>query len=261
LKSTYGARVCAVAIGAAGLLAGASALAIEDEIQVYNDDIDAPGEYGLETHINTTPRGRKTPDYPGDVPPYRGVRLTPEFSRGLTRTLEAGLYLPTTTDAEGKFYVSGTKLRLKWLPVHDEEKGGWYFGSNHELSWMGPEFSESHRGYELRVIGGYRARDWLIGANAIVGWGLSPGHRGSPDTTLAFKAMHDVAQGIALGAEYYHDIGTLANRLPGDQQARTLYLIADVERGDWALNFGVGHGLTPATDNWTIKAIVGHSFR
>jgi len=250
-----------MALGAVAVFGEACAWAIEDEIQVYIDDIDAPGEYGLETHINTTPRGRKTPDYPGDVAPYRGVRITPEFSRGFSPTLEGGLYLPTTTDAEGKVYVSGAKLRLKWLPVHDEEKGGWYFGSNHELSWVGREFSESHRGYELRVIAGYRARGWLVGANAIIDWGLSPGHRGSPETTLAYKAMHDVMPGIALGAEYYTDTGTLANRLPRDLQGRTLYLTADVERGDWSLNFGVGHGLTPATDNWTIKAIVGHSFR
>jgi len=250
-----------MAIGMAGTMAGASALAIQEEIQVYDDDIHPPAEYGLETHINTTPRGRKTPDYPGDVPPYRGVRLTPEFSRGLTPTLEGGLYVLSTSDAQGTYYVSGTKVRLKWLPVHDKDSGGWYFGSNHELSWIDPEFSESRRGYELRVIGGYRARDWMIGANAIIGWSLSSGHRGSPDTTLAYKATYDVARGIALGAEYYNDIGTLADRLPGELQARTLYLIADMDRGDWSLNFGVGHGLTPATDNWTIKAIVGHSFR
>lgn len=145
--------------------------------------------------------------------------------------------------------------------MHDEQNGGWYFGTNHELSWVGPEFSESRRGYELRMIGGYRARDWLLGANAILGWGLSPGHRGSPDTTYAFKAVHDVGHGIALGAEYYNDLGTLANRLPGQLQGRTLYLIAEAERLPWSVNFGVGHGLTPATDNWTVKAIVGYSFQ
>ena len=256
------ARRCAALLGAAALLAAASASAIQDEIQVYTDDIDAPGEYALETHINTTPRGRRTPDYPGDQPPYHGLRLTPEFSRGLTPTLEAGLYLPTTTNSDGKSTLSGTKLRLKWLPLRgDGEKGGWYFGTNHELGWLGREFSESRREYELRVIGGYRARQWLIGANAILGWGLTPGYRGSPDTTLAFKAMRDVRQGFALGVEYYRDIGTLAQRLPAELQNRTLYLIADVERGDWGLDFGIGHGMTPATDNWTIKAIVSYSFR
>src|SRR5438445_782909 len=107
---------------------------------------------------------------------------------------------------------------------------------------------------------GDRGLDWLIGVNPILGWGLSPGFRGSPDVTLAWKAVHDVAQGFALGAEYYDDIGTLANRLQRDQQNRTLYAVMEIERKSWSLNFGVGHGLTPATDNWTVKAIVGISF-
>jgi len=81
-----------------------------------------------------------------------------------------------------------------------------------------------------------------------------------PDVTLAWKAMHDVGQGFALGVEYYNDIGTLANRLPRGQQDRTLYAVMEIERKTWSLNFGVGHGVTPATDNWTAKAIVGISF-
>jgi len=74
--------------------------------------------------------------------------------------------------------------------------------------------------------------------------GLSPGFRGSPDVTLAWKAMHDVGQGFALGVEYYNDIGTPANRLPRDQQGRTLYAVMEIERKTWSLNFGVGHGVT-----------------
>jgi hypothetical protein len=72
--------------------------------------------------------------------------------------------------------------------------------------------------------------------------------------------MHDVGQGIALGVEYYNDIGTLANRLPREEQNRTLYAVVEVERNSWSLNFGVGRGLTTATDDWTAKAIVGVSF-
>jgi len=72
--------------------------------------------------------------------------------------------------------------------------------------------------------------------------------------------MHDVGQGIALGVEYYNDIGTLANRLPREQQNRILYAVVEVERKSWSLNFGVGRGLTTATDDWTVKAIVGVSF-
>ena len=243
------------------MIVSAGAFAIVDEIQVYTDDLDAKGESGLELHINTTPSGRSTPNYPGDVPPYHGWRITPEFSWGLGDDLDWGLYLPSATDADGNYHFGGAKLRLKWLPIRAAEgEGGWYAGINNELSNLNKAFSDSEWNDEVRIIAGYRGRDWLIGVNPILGWGLSPGFRGSPDVTLAWKAMIELAPGFALGAEYYQDIGTLANRLPHDEQNQTLYAVMDLERKRWSLNFGVGRGLTPATDDWTVKAIVGISF-
>jgi hypothetical protein len=241
----------------AALLASGCAQAITDEIQVYADELNERGERGLELHLNTTPRGRQTPDYAGDLPPYHGTRITPEFSLGLGRDFEAGLYLPAAIDSHGDIYGGGLKLRLKWLPLHgSEEEGGWYLGANQELSNLSKKFSDSRLSTELRVIGGYRARDWLIGVNPIFDWGLSPEHRGSPETTLAWKAVHKVAPGISLGGEYYNTIGTLDNRLPREQQERTFYLVVDFDRKPWVFNLGIGHGLTAATDNWTIKAII-----
>lgn len=106
---------CLLALAA--LLFGAAAHAdLQDEIQVYDDGIDEPSEFGLELHVNATPSGRRTPDFPGEVTPHHGWRLTPEFSWGLTKTLEAGLYLPLAADAAGHWSAAGVKLRLKWLP-------------------------------------------------------------------------------------------------------------------------------------------------
>jgi len=237
------------------------ARAIQDEIQVYTDDLDAAGESGVEIHVNTTPSGRSTPSYAGDVPPYHGVRFTPEFSWGLGHGFDWGLYLPSTTDADGHYHFGGAKLRFKWLPVRAAEgESGWYTGINNELSNLNKAFSDSRWNDEVRIMGGYRGRDWLVGINPILEWGLSPGFRGSPDVTLAFKAVHDVVPGFALGLEYYQDIGTLAERLPRDEQSRTLYAVMEIERKSWSLNFGVGYGLTPATDDWTVKAIAGIPF-
>jgi hypothetical protein len=256
------ARALIVAIaGAAAALGSGSGFAIVDEIQVYTDDLDKAGESSLELHVNTTPRGRKTPDYDGELPPYHGWRVTPEFSWGLGHDFDWGLYLPSASDDHGNWYLGGAKLRLKWLPVRPAEGGsGWYFGINNELSWLTKKFSESPVSDEVRFIGGYRAGSWLIGVNPILDWALSPGYRGSPELILALKAVHDVAQGIAVGVEYYNGFGTLTNQLARDEQERTLFLVADIERKSWSLNFGVGHGLTPATDDWTVKAILGFSF-
>jgi hypothetical protein len=241
-------------------LASADACAIVDEIQVYTDDYDARGESGLELHLNTTPRGRRTPNYEGDSPPYRGTRITPEFSWGLGDNFDWGLYFPTAIDKDGRWYAAGIKPRLKWIPVHGGEEGGWYAGANIELDRLTKKFSDSPWSTELRLIGGYRARDWLLGVNPILDWGLSKGFRGSPEVILAWKAIHRVAGPFSLGAEYYDGLGTLRERLPRDEQERTLYLVAEYEAKSWSLNFGVGHGLTPASDNVTVKAILGFAF-
>lgn len=258
-------RIAPTCVAAAGvlvaMLATHPALAIVDEIQVYIDDLDARGESSMELHLNTTPSGRSTPDYPGDVPPYHGLRITPEFSFGLGHDFDWGFYIPTATDSDWHYYLGGAKLRVKWMPVRGEEgRGGWYFGINNELSNLTETFSESRWSDEVRVIGGYRGAGWLIGVNPIFGWGLSPGFRGSPEFTLAWKAMLEVGGGFALGAEYYSETGTLSNRLPHEEQNNVLYAVLDLERKSWSLNFGVGHGLTAASDNWTVKAILGFPF-
>ena len=121
------------------------AQAVTDEIQVYTDEINAPGEKGLELHINATPKGRRIASYPGELVPNGGMRITPEFSYGLTETLEAGLYLPFATNANLAPYFGGPKFRLKWLPIHGGE--GFYAGLNAELSSVARKFEEVGRAH------------------------------------------------------------------------------------------------------------------
>jgi hypothetical protein len=236
--------------------------ALSDEIQVYTDDINAPREFGLELHTNFTPNGRKTPEYPGEVVPHRGLRLTPEFSYGLTSTLEAGLYVPASRDRSGNASVAGAKARLKWLPIRgSDEEGGWFLGANGELSRLSQKFSASRDGFELRVMGGYRTPAWLIAVNPVFGWDLSPGFREkTPDFGLSMKVSRRVAEGLSVGAEYYSGIGKLNNILPQGEQDNSLYAAIDYEAKGWNLNLGAGRGLTDAADRTTIKAIVGFQF-
>jgi hypothetical protein len=236
---------------------GLAAAALSDEIQVYDDAINKAGEFGIELHLNTTPRGRTTPDYPGEIVPNRGWRLTPEFSYGLSETLEAGFYLPFLRDESGTSYFAGPKLRLKWLPQRPADGGaGWFYGLNVELSHVGERFEQSRTGLELRPILGYRTHDWLVVTNPVLGYDLSPGYRGGgPDFSPSLKVTRVLADGLSAGFEYYTELGKLAHILPGAEQAQTLYLVMDVDRAPWIFNVGVGHGLNSVTDHWTLKAI------
>jgi hypothetical protein len=235
---------------------------LSDEIQVYTDDINAPGEFGLEMHVNTTPKGRRTPEYPGEVVPHHGLRVTPEFSYGINRDWEAGLYLPFSRDASGNTQAAGFKLRLKYLPVRPEEGGrGWFLGANGELSRLKQQFSQSPNSFELRLMGGWRDPDWLLAVNPVFGWNLSSGYRSStPDVSLGVKVARTVASDVALGFEYYADAGTLRHLQLSSQQAQTLYLALDTKLRNVDLNFGIGWGLTQAADALTVKAIFGFAF-
>jgi hypothetical protein len=254
--------LCAALLG--GLLIGAQPARAElsDEIQVYTDDINEPGRFGLELHVNTTPKGRRTPDYPGEVVPYHGWRITPEFSYGIAPSWEAGLYLPVSRDASGNTQLAGTKLRLKWLPVKPAEgEAGWFFGANGELSRLKKRFSESRTGFELRLMGGWRDPDWLFAVNPVFGWNLSDGMRSrTADLALAAKVARTVTSDVAVGLEYYSDLGTTRRILPLSQQGNVLYAAVDARARGWDINFGIGRGLTRSADDLTVKAIFGFPF-
>jgi hypothetical protein len=258
-RAHYIAARCAAALL---LLCAMPAFAISDEIQVYTDDINKPGEYGLELHMNTTPVGISTRPYPGGSVSRHGFRLTPEFSYGINDDFEAGLYLPTVRESDGSLSASGAKLRLKWLPLKPAEgNAGWFGGVNLELARVDQRYSEVPLSSEARFIGGYRAQEWLVSVNPIFGFDLSPGYRnGGPDFTLGLKGAHDVRPGLALGLEYYSAMGKIAHTLPSNLQENTLYFVIDYDQAPWAVNFGVGRGLNGATDTWTVKTIVSVPF-
>ena len=230
---------------------------LQDEIQVYTDDLNEPGEYGLELHVNTTPHGRRDPEYPGEVVPDHGLRVTPEFSYGLSKDWEAGLYLPTASDYQGHYNPAGIKLRMKWIGLHaDETTGGYFAGANTELARLAQRYSLSRSRLELKLIGGYRNPEWLLAMNPTFSWDLSDGQRdGNPDFNLGLKIAKSVGGGIALGGEYYADVGKLNEHLPFAAQDHRIYLTVDIDRKPWGFNFGVGRGLNGASDKWTLKAI------
>lgn len=142
--------------------------ALPEEIQVYTGDINAPGEFGLELHVNTTPSGIGTPSHPGEVTTPHGWRYTAEFSYGLTRTVELGLYVPTELTRGNTFYVTGPKLRVKWIPPQPQNGVGNFSGINVELAHVGSRFEASRNALELRPIFGYRDTRWLWSVNPVL---------------------------------------------------------------------------------------------
>lgn len=61
--------------------------------------------------------------------------------------------------------------------------------------------------------------------------------------------------------EYYADYGGLANIDPLREQQQQFFAATDLNVSpNWEINFGVGIGVTAATDHLIIKGIIGRRF-
>ena len=251
------------ALLALGLLLAAtpSRAVLQDEIQVYLDDINKSGEFGLQMHLNATPVGRETPDYPGEVVSAHGYRATAEFAYGLGHGLEAGLYVPTLVEPHGGFQVAGVKLRMKWVWLASEAHDGYFAGVNAELGRVAARYEQPQTALELRFFAGHDGERWLLACNPIFGFELSGAERRSaPDVQFDVKVARKVATGLSIGGEYYPDFGRLNEHSAFREQDHRVFATLDLDRKPWVLNVGIGYGLTPAADRWTVKAIVNVPF-
>lgn len=237
-----------------------SGQAFADEIQVYTNDIQTPGRFGLELHLNRTLKGER--DAPAS--PFNGSwNLTPEISFGLTPTFDIGLYLPMALDTDHHGRFSGPKLRLKWLPVRGqgEEALGAFLGANLELARTNRSFDDLQWETELRGLMGIQLEDWLLAVNPVFTWPLSDGQgRGTPDFATAWKAAYTRWKTAAPGLELYLDHGQLNGVELTRERSQRLFATLDVAHGPLMFNVGLGRGLTPSAEQWTLKFIFEFSF-
>lgn len=249
------------AAACAALILGASvawrAMAAPEEIQVYDDDMTAPGHYGLDLHVNDALRGHAQPDYAGARPSDGVLRVTPEFYRGLTDTLELGVYVLGARARDGQTAVDGAKVRLKYLAPHAEEGG--YWGLNLEVGRSATAVAPVPWNTELKAIAGWRSGPWRLAANLNVDTPLSAG--GGPATVeVTTRVARELGQGTVVGLEAYDTLGALSRPGPPDRFEHTVYVTFDRPVADVDLQLGVGRGLTAVADPWVVKAILGFRF-
>jgi hypothetical protein len=224
------------------LLAAAAHAGLRDEIQVFTDDLAGVHEIGIELHMNTA---------------AGAWRLSPEFSYGLTKTLTASIALPFNRDSGGRSDAAGVKVGLKWLPLAAEAGGsGWFLGAGAELARLKSRFDPVRSSIELRGIAGWRNPEWLFAVNPLVAWKRG----GGADVAVAAKAARSVNQDLWVGLEYHSELGTTKRIARWCEQANDVFAVVDTRLGAWDLHFGIGRGLTPAAEAWTMKAIVGIPF-
>jgi hypothetical protein len=248
-------QLCLLA-GAAFSVALAQPAKAVDEIQVYNAGIAAPGQFTIQQHLNYVALGQKDPPFPGGLVSNHSINGTPEFAYGVTDWWEVGLYLPFAIQ-DRQFLSDSFKLRTLFVSPNAAEHN-FFYGVNFEFSNTTPKFSQSRFGMEIRPIIGIRNADYEFIVNPIVD--ISFGKYGEADFTPAARLARKLGPDLFVGLEYYADFGEIGNFAKLADQQHTLFAVTDFKLGDFGVNFGVGYGLTPASDRWVIKTIVGYAF-
>ena len=242
--------------GAALWLAAAHPARAIDEIQVYNAEIAAVGQFTIQQHLNYVPLGVKEPPFPGGLISNNSINGTPEFAYGLTDWWEVGLYLPFAIENQ-VFYSNAFKLRSLFVSPHAGQRD-FFYGVNFEFSRETPPFAQTRYAMEIRPIIGGRNSDYEFIVNPIVDIGF--GKYGEQHFAPAARVARKFEQDVYFGLEYYSDFGQIGSFPSFANQEHTLFAVTDFKLGVIDVNFGVGYGLTPASDRWVIKTILGYAF-
>jgi len=269
MRSLQGVLSALVLMSAVAVSTQASALD-RFEIQVYEPDMNKPGQFGLELHSNYTMRGTRTPEYDGEIPPNGVARFTLEPAFGITKWFELGAYLQTMIAPDEGAKWAGWKLRTKFAVPYELTKP-WFVGINLELGRVPKRVEEEGWANEFRPILGFNNGHVLIDVNPIFGYALTGPDRLKPDLEPAGKVAINTQRGFALGAEYYAGLGLVSKGLePWSNQEHLLFgtfdlaeraAAHDADDEGWELNVGVGRSLTSAPGpQWLIKTIVGRPF-
>ena len=253
LESRFDMRWIA-AVAVVLFLVPVTALAQTDEIQVYDGGLAPVGTFNLTLHTNFIPSGVTTPAFPGAVVADKSLNGVPEWALGVTRWLEAGLYLPLySRDKTSGFGLDGFKLRALFaVPNADERR--FFYGANFEFSINARRWDSTRFTSELRPIVGWHLKPWDIIINPIVDTAYDG--FGNLEFAPATRVAYNFPTGWTLAVEEYAGFGPLHHFSAREDQAHQLYAVVDRTWKDWDIEAGVGVGLTDASDRLTLKLIL-----
>jgi hypothetical protein len=253
LISSFSLAVC-------GALVAPSAHALDAfEIQIYDGTANAVGAPGLELHVNNVLSGGETA-VPPELPAHHRTTFTLEPSLGLLDFWEVGAYLQTALRADGEFDYAGVKLRSKFVtpPTWDAHRRI-RLGVNLEFSVVPRTYDRDRYGGELRPIAAWEDEHWLFAVNPILDWAFKGSDsRQGPAFEPGFMAKRKVGP-IAIGLEYYAGLGPIGNLRPWSAEEQYIYETIDlISVPSIEVNFGLGEGLSAASDRLVAKLNLGY---
>jgi len=230
------------------------------EIQVYGAETVAPGTTMIELHSNMAVLGStRTTD--GTRPTQHALHETLEVTQGFTPWFETGFYLFTSIQPDEGWEFVGTHVRPR---LRVPESWQWPVGLSlsSEIGYQRREYSVDTWTVEIRPIIDTQLGRWYLSLNPTFARAIEgPDVRRGWEFTPAAKVSYEVVSKVSLGIEYYGAIGPPGNVDRPRDQEHLLFAVVDLDLGkNWEFNLGLGAGLTPATDSFIVKSIIGYRF-
>ena len=245
------------------LLPGRAAAQGNFEIQVYGSETVAPRTTMVELHSNSAIQGTTRVES-GVLPTQHAVHETIEITHGWTSWFETGFYIFTSVQTEGPeqgYWWVGDHIRPR-VRAPEEWRLPVGLSLSVEVGYQQPEFSPDTWTLEIRPIIDKQLGRWYFSINPALEQSLKgPGTKTGIEFTPAAKVSYDLTKVVSPGTEYYGTLGPVGNFLPASRQQQQLYGVVDLNVDPrWEINFGIGGGLTRATDGLIIKMILGRRF-
>ncbi|MDO9707743.1 hypothetical protein [Paracraurococcus lichenis] len=228
--------------------------AVFDEFQVFDGRITEPRGFDLNFHLNF---GRKGIHEPGEGAPRNGALFTAEIGYVTAPWHEVALYLPVAKEFSGDVFGGGFKLRNSFV-VPGAGDRPLALGFDVELRNQSYRFTSADWGVTLRPIIDLRRGPWQLILNPGVEFPLG---REGPIFAPAVRGVLQVSERAWLGLEHYMDFERIDRPAKPAGQAHQLFVTTDYKISErFALQFGLGHGLTHASDRWLGKVILSVDF-
>jgi hypothetical protein len=205
-------------------------------------------------HLNYAFIGRKEPDFPGGLIPNHALQGTGEWACGITDWWEMGFYTPFAVDQNLTPYSNAAKIRQLFVTPH-ADKREFFYGVNFEFSYAIAAILANQMEHGNPPDHRLAQNDYEFIVNPIVDLGF--GQNGGAEFVPAARFARKLGENLAVGVEYYTDLGPLQNWLPFNEQQYNIYAVVDFKNGRFDVNAGVGYGLTPGSDRLMAKMIIG----
>ncbi len=254
-------RIAATMAFVATVLVAPRAGAVDPfEIQVYDGTANAPGDFGLELHLNTVPIGLRTAPSP-EFPQNAQTHITFEPSLGVFPWWEIGGYFEMAVRGDEAFDYAGIKLRNKFVTPPTWSRR-WRLGLNIEFSLLPETYDRDRWGNELRPIVAWENERFAFALDPILDTSLAgPDASAGPSFEPCLSAVVKVHDTVSLGFEYYTNFGPFSALLPWREEEQYLYEVVNLlSVRHFELNAGVGEGLTAGSNRLIFKTILGYEW-